>query len=232
MDAQPLDVADKAAVEAYALHVKDRFGHVHQLYNNAGTVLGSREFLEMASPHIETILSVNLMGVIWASRAFLPQLINSGDGALVNISSLNGVMAQQRLALYSASKFAVRGLTQAIRIEMEEAGFPVQVTVVHPGGIATQIATAGIPNDATMTTDERAEALRRAEVYNKRLLRMSPERAASQILRGVAKGKPRILITREAYVTDILVRFCLRSIREFWRVLAQKHWGFEQWHTS
>lgn len=206
VDAQLVDVSDKAAIEAYALHVKDRFEQVHQLYNNAGTVLGSREFRDMAPPHIETILSVNLMGVIWASRAFLPHLINSGDGALVNMSSLNGIMAQQRLAIYCASKFALRGLTEAIRIEMEEARLPVKVTVVHPGGIATQIATAGIPNDATLTKDERDDAMRRAEIYNTRLLRMSPERAARLILRGVAKGKPRIMITREAYVTDVLVR--------------------------
>jgi NAD(P)-dependent dehydrogenase (short-subunit alcohol dehydrogenase family) len=208
VDICPLDVADKTAITPYATRVQDRFGAVHQLYNNAGTTLGSREFLEMADTHIETILQVNLMGVLWTSKAFLPHLIASGDGALVNISSLNGVMAQQGLSAYCASKFAVRGLTDTLRVEMQEAGHPVRVTVVHPGGVATNIANAAIPEDASLSDDERREAKRRAELYNARLLRMPAERAADRILNGVRRGKGRILITKEAYVTDLMVR-CL-----------------------
>jgi len=206
VDAAVLDVADAAAFETYARAVKAKFGAVHQLYNNAGITTGSTDFLAMRPRDFDQILQVNYRGVVNATRALLPLLIESGAGALVNISSLNGLMAQAKLSAYCASKFAVRGFTEAIRTEMLLAGHPVQVVVVHPGGVKTNIANSGLAPDIELTPEERAQAERRIRFYNEKLLTMAPEEAARLILDGVAKGRSRIVITRTALWLDRLIR--------------------------
>jgi len=206
VDAAVLDVADAAAFETYARAVKAKFGAVHQLYNNAGITTGSTDFLAMRPRDFDQILQVNFGGVVNGTRAFLPLLIESGAGALVNISSLNGLMAQAKLSAYCASKFAVRGFTEAIRTEMLLAGHPVQVVVVHPGGVKTNIANSGLAPDIELTPEERAQAERRIRFYNEKLLTMAPEEAARLILDGVAKGRSRIVITRTALWLDRLIR--------------------------
>lgn len=206
VDSAPLDVADAADFEAYAGRVHAKFGIVHELYNNAGITKGSTEFLKMRPQDFDQILRVNFGGVVNGTRAFLPHLIASGDGALINISSLNGLMAQPSLSAYCSSKFAVRGFTETIRTEMLVAGHPVQVVVVHPGGVRTNIANAGLAPDIEMTPQERAEAERRVRFYNEKLLTMSPEEAARLILDGVARGRIRIVVTSMAVWVDRLIR--------------------------
>ena len=205
-DAQNLDVADAPNFSAYADDVRGRFGAVHQLYGNAGTTRGSAPFLEMRPEDFAAILRVNFDGVVNGARAFLPHLIASGAGCLVNISSLNGLMAQPGLSAYVASKFAVRGFTEAIRAEMLLAGHPVQVVVVHPGGVRSNIANAAIPDDVVLTGDQCARAEKRLRIYNEKLLTMPPERAARVILDGVARGRTRIVVTAQAVWFDRLVR--------------------------
>ncbi|WP_339951447.1 SDR family oxidoreductase [uncultured Albimonas sp.] len=201
-----LDVADPAALQAWAEATEARFGAVHQLYNNAGISLGSGPLMEMRQGAFERILEVNLWGVIHGTRAFLPRLIASGDGALVNISSLNGLMAQGGLSAYCASKFAVRGFTEAIRIEMLMARAPVQVVVVHPGGVATNIARANLAELRDLRPEDRARAEASVAVYERKLLKMPPETAARVILEGVARGRSRIVVTRMAVWLDRFVR--------------------------
>lgn len=203
---RPLDVADAAAFADYAGAVKAHYGVIHQLYNNAGTTLGSRPFLEMRTEHFETVMNVNFWGVVNGTRAFLPHLIESGEGALVNISSLNGLMAQPELSAYCSSKFAVRGFTETVRGEMMMAGHNMQVVVVHPGGVKTNIANYGRPKDEVLSEDEEVLAEERLRLYNEKLLKMSPEEAASIILKGVERGRSRIVITRQAIFLDWLVR--------------------------
>ena len=185
---QPLDVGDASQFARHAAAVKERFGAVHQLYNNAGITRGSVPFLEMRPEDFSAILRVNFEGVVNGARAFLPHLIASGSGSLVNISSLNGLMAQPHLSAYVASKFAVRGFTEAIRAEMLVAGHPVQVVVVHPGGVRTNIANSAIPPDVVLSDDQRAKAEKRLQIYNEKLLTMPPAEAARIILDGVARG--------------------------------------------
>src|SRR5271165_3515265 len=164
IDAKRLDVSDAAAFAAYAASVLDRFGVVHQLYNNAGISGGSLPFLKMRPEEFDLVFKINLGGVVNGTRTFLPHLVKSGAGHLVNISSLNGLMAQGGMSGYITSKFAIRGFTEAIRVEMLTAGLPVQVVVAHPGGVRTNIASAAIQNSAGMTAEERAQAEKRVRI--------------------------------------------------------------------
>lgn len=202
----PLDVGDRAAVGAYAQAVAEHYGVVHQLYNNAGVG-------DLATPLVETdyamfdrVLGVNLWGVIHGTKEFLPHLIASGDGHVVNVSSLNGFMGQAYMTPYCASKFAVRGFTEALRAEMRAGRRPVVVTVVHPGGVQTNISNAALAASGELPPAERERAERRTQVYNETLFRTPPAKAATIILDGVEAGKERILVGRDAQAVDAVVR--------------------------
>lgn len=199
-----LDVTDRAAVTGYADVVAGHFGVVHQVYNNAG-VAGGAPVLDSDWADYDRILGVNLFGVLHGTKAFLPHLVASGDGHVVNVSSLNGIMAQASINAYSASKFAVRGFTEALRAEMLLAGHPVQVTVVHPGGVRTNIATAALEHARTQGAVTPADEAR-MRVYNEKLLRMPAEQAARIVVDGVEAGKPRVLVGNDAKAVDLLVR--------------------------
>ena len=204
--AEALDVSDGAAIERYAADVHSHFGRVNQLYNNAGVAGGGDLFTDVSPRHFDRVLSINLGGVIVMTRAFLPQLIESGAGHLVNISSLNGLMAQPRMAAYITSKFGVRGFTEAIRAEMLYRKLPVHVCVVHPGGIKTNIASATLENIEHLPPAAQERARRHVAFYNEKLLRMPPETAAKTITEGIAKGRSRIVITNEAIQLDRFIR--------------------------
>jgi NAD(P)-dependent dehydrogenase (short-subunit alcohol dehydrogenase family) len=202
---QLLDVSDRLAVHEYAGVVAAHFGIVHQVYNNAG-VATSRPVTEADYSVYEHVLSVNLWGVIHGTKAFLPHLIASGGGHVVNISSLNGYFAQSGLTAYCTSKFAVRGFTESLRAELMRRRQPVKVTCVHPGGIKTEIA-----NNAMAEAQRRGWQVTDADrahlkVYNDKLLRMDPAQAATIILDGVQRGRARIRVGNDAVLLDLLVR--------------------------
>jgi NAD(P)-dependent dehydrogenase (short-subunit alcohol dehydrogenase family) len=199
-----VDVSDRAAVIEHAAEVAGFFGVVHQVYNNAG-VAGGTTVLDSDWADYDRILGVNLFGVIHGTKAFLPHVIASGDGHVVNVSSLNGVLAQASLNAYSASKFAVRGFTEALRSELLMAGSPVQVSVVHPGGVRTNIATAAFEQARGRGEPSPADEAR-LRFYNEKLLRMPPEQAARIVVDGVEAGRPRILVGNDARAVDLLVR--------------------------
>ncbi|HEY0138648.1 MAG TPA: SDR family NAD(P)-dependent oxidoreductase [Nannocystis sp.] len=200
-----VDVAQRDAVGAHAEAVAAHFGAVHQVYNNAGVAF-SRTVLDSEYADYERVLAVNLFGVIHGTKAFLPRLIASGAGHVINISSLNGYMAQGQLSHYCASKFAVRGFTEALRIEMLEAGHPVQVTCVHPGGIKTNIASNALARARAAGIPVTAADEARQRTYNEKLLRMDAGLAATTILRGVERNSPRVLVGNDARAVDVLVR--------------------------
>ena len=202
-----LDVSERAAVRRYATRVAEHFGAVHQVYNNAGIGTNARPLAQTDDyDDFERLLAVNLWGVIYGTREFLPHLIRSGEGQVVNVSSLNGYLGQPRMAAYCTSKFGVRGFTEALRAELLAAGHPVRVAVVHPGGVATGISDAALARSRAADPAERAAQVHRTRVYNERLLRMPPARAAGIILDGVAAGRGRILVGGDARATDALVR--------------------------
>ena len=133
-----LDVTEREAVLAYADAVNDHFGTVNQIYNNAGIAFnGDVEVTQFKD--IERVMDVDFWGVVNGTKAFLPHLIASGDGHVVNVSSVFGLFSVPGQAAYNAAKFAVRGFTEALRQEMIVAKHPVKVTTVHPGGIKTNI---------------------------------------------------------------------------------------------
>ncbi|MEV0945724.1 SDR family NAD(P)-dependent oxidoreductase [Rhodococcus sp. NPDC049939] len=193
-----LDVTERDAVLAYADDVVDHFGKVNQIYNNAGVAYNG-DFEKSQFKDIEKIMDVDFWGVVNGTKAFLPHLIASGDGHVVNISSLFGLLAMPKQSAYNAAKFAVRGFTEALRQEMLIAKHPVKVTCVHPGGVKTAIA-----RNATVGPGEDRDTS--AAFFDKRLARTTAEDAAKIIVNGVRKGKPRILVGTDAKLLDAFVR--------------------------
>lgn len=187
----PLDVADRAAFEAYADAVVAEFGRVNVVINNAGVALAG-DFTDLEWSDMDWIIGINFWGVVHGSKFFLPHLIESGDGHLVNISSLFGLVSMPGQSMYNASKYGVRGMSEAIRQEMLIAKHPVGVTVVHPGGIKTAIARS-----ARVSAKEDATAT--AELFDKKLAKTTPEKAAQVILGGVKKNKARVLVGLDAH---------------------------------
>jgi NAD(P)-dependent dehydrogenase (short-subunit alcohol dehydrogenase family) len=186
-----VDVSDRAAVAALAAAVVEQFGRVNMLVNNAGvTVTG--DFEEMSYDDFDWIIGVNFMGVINGTKEFLPHLIASGDGRIVNISSLFGLVSMPGQTAYNATKYAVRGFTEALREEMLINGHPVGVTCVHPGGIKT-----GIARNGRKTASQDAGAI--DSYFEQKLARMTAEKAAQIIIKGALAGKARVLVGIDAH---------------------------------
>jgi NAD(P)-dependent dehydrogenase (short-subunit alcohol dehydrogenase family) len=194
-----VDVADRGAVLQHAEEVARDFGDVHLVINNAGVALVAT-VAEMTWADYDWLMSVNVGGVVNGTKAFLPYLIRSGDGHLVNISSAFGFLGVPTMSAYTAAKFAVRGFTEALRQEMIMSRRPVSVHCVHPGGIRT-----GIVAHARTGESIRLDKQRQVRDFA-RIARTSPEGAARSILRGVARNSPRILVGPDAYLLDALPR--------------------------
>jgi len=196
--ADHLDVADRAAFATYAAAIAEHFGRVNLVVNNAGVALaGNLEDLEY--PDMDWIMGINFWGVVHGTKEFLPHLIASGDGHLVNISSLFGLISMPGQSMYNAAKYAVRGMSEAVREEMLVAGYPVGVTVVHPGGIKTAIAR----NARYSAVEDGAET---ARFFDEKLAKMTPERAAEIILKGVRTNKARVLVGIDAHAVHTLAK--------------------------
>jgi len=193
-----LNVAEREAVLAYADAAVIHFGEVHQVYNNAGIAYnGDLEKSEFKD--IERIMDVDFWGVVYGTKAFLPHVISSGDGHIVNISSLFGLIAVPGQNAYNAAKFAVRGFTEALRQEMLVAKHPVKVTCVHPGGIKTAVA-----RNANVADGQSAQSF--AEFFDKHMAIHTPQMAAETIINAVAKGRARVVVGWEAKALDVLAR--------------------------
>jgi NAD(P)-dependent dehydrogenase (short-subunit alcohol dehydrogenase family) len=199
--AEQLDVSDRAAVGRYADSVVGRFGRVNVVVNNAGVALDGA-LLDVGYDDMDWIMGVNFWGVVHGTKSFLPHLIASGDGHLVNVSSLFGLLSVPNQSLYNASKFAVRGFSEAVRQEMLLAGHPVGVSVVHPGGVKTGIARSG----RSATTRSAAEIEAANTHFEEKLARTSAARAAEIILRGVSRNKARILVGADAHVLHTVAK--------------------------
>ncbi len=186
-----LDVADRAAFTAYAAAVAEHFGRVNVVVNNAGVALAG-DFADLEYSDMDWIVGINFWGVVHGTKEFLPHLIASGDGHVVNISSLFGLISMPGQSAYNATKYAVRGMTEALREEMLIAGHPVGVTAVHPGGIKTAIA-----RNARVSTHE--DKTQTAKLFDEKLARMTPERAAEIIVRGILRNQARVLVGIDAH---------------------------------
>jgi NADP-dependent 3-hydroxy acid dehydrogenase YdfG len=195
----PLDVADRAAFAAYAGSVADAFGRVNVVVNNAGvTLVSDVEDLEYAD--MEWIVGIDFWGVLHGTKEFLPHLVASGDGHLVNMSSLFGLLSVPGQSMYNACKFAIRGFTESLREEMLMAGHPVGVTLVHPGGVRTDI----VRNARASPREDKGRVER---MFDRRMARTSPEDAARIVVeKGMLGGKARVLVGRDAHALHQFAR--------------------------
>ncbi|MBT8114244.1 MAG: SDR family NAD(P)-dependent oxidoreductase [Arenicella sp.] len=204
VDAVVLDVANQQAVYDYARRIEQQFGKVNLVINNAGVALGSGPLWENSMEDFKWVMDVNFYGVLSGTMAFLPILQKAEWGHIVNISSLFGIVSVPTQAAYNASKFAVRGMTDALRQELEAEASTVSCTTVHPGGIKTNIArSARWVDDGTAESAEQRKAA--IEGFDT-VARTSPQSAAQQILRAVVKDKRRLLIGWDAKLVDLLQR--------------------------
>jgi NAD(P)-dependent dehydrogenase (short-subunit alcohol dehydrogenase family) len=199
-----VNVAERAAVEAWAAQVMADYGRVNAIFNNAGVAQGGTvEGNDYAD--YEWVMNINFWGVVNGTKAFLPHLKASGSGHIINTSSIFGLFAQPGMSAYNASKFAVRGFTESLRQELDMAACGVSASCVHPGGIKTNIAlTARMHASLSQVTGQGLDEGR--QQFNDQLLRTSPEQAAKVIINGVLANKRRILIGADAVASDLMQR--------------------------
>ena len=208
--AHQVDVGDADAVRAYADLVVAQHGRATVLVNNAGiAVHGTVE--EVSLDAFARSMRVNFWGVLHGIKAFLPLLRREPWAAVVNISSVYGLIAPPDNAAYAASKFAVRGLSEALRHELVDTR--VQVSTVHPGGVRTNVA-ANTQFESGFTPAERAEAV----ASFARVARTMPDRAAQIIVRGIRRGDVRILVGADARAIDRIQRMLPIG---YWRLIGR-----------
>lgn len=203
VSATRVDVADRAAVEAWAAEVVREFGKVNLVFNNAGVAVGAT--CESVKPEdFAWVMNINFWGVVHGTQAFLPHLRASGEGHVVNTSSLFGLLAVPGVGTYNASKFAVRGYTEALRMDLELSGAPVSATAVHPGGVRTNIARASRMHASVGTLGGDPEGARTN--FDRLLATTSADEAARQILEGVRRNHRRVIVGWDAWALDLAVR--------------------------
>lgn len=208
---EKLDVADRAAFEAFRDKVLAAYGRADIIINNAGVAVADT-IAESRYEDWEWIVGVNFWGVVHGTKAFLPHLLERGSGSIVNLSSVFGLVAIPTQGLYNATKFAVRGMTEALRHELEGTG--IHVACVHPGGIDTRIAAnARFYQGPTGLRDQNES------VANfKKIARTSPEKAAEIIIQGIERNEPRILVGVDARLLDMVQRLLPKR---YWSLLGR-----------
>ncbi len=199
-----LDVSDRAAVFAWAKQSAEAHGKVNLIFNNAG-VAHTASAGTATIEDFEWIMGINFWGVVHGTQAFLPYLRASGEGHVINLSSLFGLMAMPTQSTYNASKFAVRGYTEALRMELELEGAPVSATAIHPGGVATNIVNASRIDRQIVDSTGQDEATHRRRA-NRMINVTTSDAAALQILAGVERNARRVLVGRDAWVLDKVIR--------------------------
>ena len=198
-----VDVADEAAVTAWADAVVADHGRANLVFNNAGVAL-SGTVASLSTEDYRWVMGVNFWGVVHGTKAFLPHLEASGEGHVVNISSVFGLTAQPLMSGYNASKYAVRGFTESLRQDLELTGSCVSATCVHPGGVKTNIARdarvdASVAEATGTSADASTRELEKAFIT-------TPGKAAAVIIGAVQKNKRRVLVGPDARVFDAMAR--------------------------
>jgi len=209
-----VDVGTREDIATFAREAAGAHPSLNILINNAGVALIG-QFHEIDQAQIEWLFNINFWAVVHATRAFLPQLSNQPAAHIVNVSSIFGIIAPPGQTHYSAAKFAVRGFSESLRHELEAAQSPVRLSVVHPGGIKTNIVRNSRTGSAITDNERRAQSIERFDA----IAQTSPRDAALRIIKGIEKNEPRILIGSDARFMDILQRFRPAS---YWKVIAKR----------
>lgn len=204
------DLSERTQVKALPTGILDEHGKVDLLINNAGVALGGN-FDQVSEADFDWLMRINFQAVVDLTRSFLPiMLTNQSAAKIINLSSLFGLVAPAGQTAYSASKFAVRGFSNALRHELKESN--VSILVVHPGGVATAISdSARVPEDV----DPNEVARQRRKM--KKFLRMPPEEAASIIIKAIHKDKARVIVGKDAKFISLLERLLPVS---YWSILS------------
>jgi short-subunit dehydrogenase len=209
-----VDMGDPEQVAGFAREAIAANPALNILINNAGvSLLGL--FHEIDQAQMEWLFNINFWGAVHATRAFLPQLSSKPAAHIVNVSSIFGIMAPPGQTAYSAAKFAIRGFSEALRHELQSFGSPVRLSVVHPGGIKTNIVRNSRTGSAITDNERRSQAIERFDV----IARTTAKDAALRIIKGIEKNEPRILIGGDARFMDILQRFRPAT---YWAVMARR----------
>ncbi|MEO5851773.1 MAG: SDR family NAD(P)-dependent oxidoreductase [Nocardioides sp.] len=212
--ADRVDVADRAAMAAYAADVAAHFGRVNVVVNNAGVSV-SGDVAELSYADLDWIVGINFWGVVHGTKEFLPHLIASGDGHVVNLSSLFGLVSVPGQSAYNATKYAVRGFSEALREEMLVARHPVGVTVVHPGGIKTDIV-----RNSRVSGDQDKDATVR--LFDDKLAKTTAERAAHLITQAVLADQPRLLVGLDAHLLHHVARLLGARYQNLFAVVGRR----------
>jgi short-subunit dehydrogenase len=208
-----VDVADPQQIQDYAIAAVADFPSLNLLFNNAGVALLG-QFDEFDQAQMAWLMEINFWGVVRGTRAFLQHLQSRPQAHIINISSIFGIIAPAGQSAYAASKFAVRGFSEALRHELAMNKSTVRLSVVHPGGVKTNIARKA------RTGAQLRESVSLSDVGNRfeRLARTTPAAAAQRIVRGIERNEPRILIGRDAQLLDFIQRF---KPATYWGLLAR-----------
>jgi short-subunit dehydrogenase len=209
-----LDIGDSEAVTAFAREAIAAHPALNIVINNAGVALLG-QFHEIDQAQMEWLFNINFWGAVHATRAFLPHLAGQPASHIVNLSSIFGIVAPPGQTAYSAAKFAVRGFSEALRHELQMAKSPIRLSVVHPGGIKTNIVRNSRAGSGVTDNERRVQSIERFDA----IAQTSAKDAALRIIKGIEKNEPRILIGSDARFMDLLQRFRPAT---YWNVMAKR----------
>ncbi len=209
-----VDVGEPGQIQDFAAAATTAHPGLNIVINNAGVALLG-QFNEIDQSQMDWLFNINFWGVVHATRAFLPHLAKQPAAHIVNLSSIFGIIAPPGQSAYCAAKFAVRGFSESLRHELAMANSPVRLSVVHPGGVATNIARNSRTGAGVTDNARRAQSIDRFEAVAK----TTPAAAALRIIEGIEKNQPRILIGNDARFMDLLQRFRPAT---YWKVLQRR----------
>jgi short-subunit dehydrogenase len=209
-----VDVGDPPQIAEFARAAVAAHPGLNILVNNAGVALMG-QFHELDQAEMDWLMNINFWGVVHGTRAFLPHLASRQEAHIVNLSSIFGIIAPPGQSAYAAAKFAVRGFSESLRHELQMAGSPVRLSVVHPGGIATNIARNSRSGFGVTDNARRVQSIERFEA----LAKTTPQAAALRIIAGIEKNQPRILIGNDARFMDLLQRLLPAT---YWAPIARR----------
>ena len=196
-----LDVSNPADIADFARDAASAHPGLNIVVNNAGVALLG-QFTEIDQAQMDWLMNINFWGVVHSTRAFLPQLARQKEAHIVNLSNIFGIVAPPGQTAYAAAKFAVRGFSEALRHELQAAKSPVRLSVVHPGGVSTNIVRNSRTGAGVTDNARRVQSIERFDAS----ARTTPQAAALRIIAGIEKNEPRILIGGDARFMDILQR--------------------------
>jgi short-subunit dehydrogenase len=209
-----LDVAEPGQIQEYAAAATSAHPSLNIVINNAGVALLG-QFSEIDQAQMDWLFNINFWGTVHGTRAFLPHLARQPAAHIVNLSSIFGIIAPPGQTAYCAAKFAVRGFSESLRHELAMANSSVRLSVVHPGGVSTNIARNSRTGTGVTDNARRVQAIDRFDAVAK----TTPAAAALRIIQGIEKNQPRILIGNDARFMDLLQRFRPAT---YWAVLAKR----------